>query len=58
MFRYNGEFRFDVMIFVKDGCKKDLDRFRVFVEKELVFVKFVGIFIKLEFWEDCGKRVM
>ncbi|KAF3592442.1 hypothetical protein DY000_02024119 [Brassica cretica] len=58
LFRYNGESRFDVTIFAKDGCKKDLDRFRVSVEKEPVIVKPVGISIKPEPWEDCGKRVM
>ncbi|XP_033131421.1 putative B3 domain-containing protein At5g66980 isoform X1 [Brassica rapa] len=58
LFRYNGESRFDVTIFAKDGCKKDLDRFRVSVEKEPVLVKPVGISIKPEPWEDCGKRVM
>ncbi|CAH8335928.1 unnamed protein product [Eruca vesicaria subsp. sativa] len=58
VFRYDGDSRFDVKIFAKDGCKKDLDRFRVPGEKEPVIVKPVGISIKPEPWEGCGKRVM
>ncbi|KAL0721636.1 hypothetical protein Bca4012_036235 [Brassica carinata] len=53
LFRYDGHSRFDVTIYGKDGCKKHLDRFRVSVEKEPV-----GISVKPEPWEDCGKRVM
>ncbi|KAJ4891022.1 putative B3 domain-containing protein [Raphanus sativus] len=58
LFRYDGDSRFDVAIYAKDGCKKDLDRFRVSVEVEPVIVKPVGISIKPEPWEGCGKRVM
>ncbi|KAJ0239074.1 putative B3 domain-containing protein [Hirschfeldia incana] len=57
LFRYDGDSRFDVTIFAKDGCKKDLDMFRVSVEKEPVIVKPVGISIKPEPWEGCGMRV-
>ncbi|KAF8085470.1 hypothetical protein N665_0666s0018 [Sinapis alba] len=56
LFSYDGNSRFDVTVFAKDGCKKDLELFRVSAEKEPVLVKPVGISIKPEPWGGCGKE--
>lgn len=63
VFSYDGDSRFSVTIFAKDGIKKDLgavtttDRSRVSVEKEPVGFKPVDSFTKPERRNDCGKRV-
>ncbi|KAG7539447.1 DNA-binding pseudobarrel domain superfamily [Arabidopsis suecica] len=59
VFSYNGDSRFSVTIFAKDGCKKDIgvvtttDRSRVSVDAN----EPVDIFTKPELRKDCGHRI-